>query len=49
MRFVNWQTVNAVYCTVLWMIALALVFVILAHGPWQSPPPAHHTAVAPIR
>jgi hypothetical protein len=49
MRYVNWQVVNAVYCAVIWVIVLALLFVILAHGFPQSPQPAHHALPAPIR
>jgi hypothetical protein len=46
MSFVNWQAVNAVYCGVIWIIALVLALVILAHGLPQTPPRAHH--VAPV-
>jgi hypothetical protein len=49
MRFVNWQAVNAVYCGVIWMIALVVALVILVHGLPQSPPPAHHAAPAAVR
>jgi hypothetical protein len=49
MPFVNWQAVNAIYCGVIWMIALVLVLVILVHGGPQSAPAAHHAVPVPAR
>jgi hypothetical protein len=48
MPFENWHTVNAVYCGLMWFLAIVLALVILVHGVPQGAPPAHH-AVPPIR
>ncbi|HWE34424.1 MAG TPA: hypothetical protein VG410_13115 [Solirubrobacteraceae bacterium] len=29
--FVNWRSVNRIFCCLMWMIALVLVVVVLAH------------------
>jgi hypothetical protein len=49
MGFVNWRALNAVYCALIWMVAIVLALVILAHGLPQEAPPAHHAAGALLR
>jgi hypothetical protein len=49
MGFVNWRAVNAVYCALIWMVAIALVCVIVAYGVPQGPAPAHHGRAALLR
>jgi hypothetical protein len=41
MMFVNWREVNALFCGLIWMVALVLVLVILAHAVGPSTP-VHH-------
>jgi hypothetical protein len=41
--------VNAVYCGLVWILALVLAFVILVHGVPASTPPMHHAAPVPVR
>jgi hypothetical protein len=49
MRFVDWQRVNAIYCGVIWTIALALVVAILVECVPQSTTPAHRAAPVLVR
>jgi hypothetical protein len=50
MAFVNWQRVNAMYCGVMWTIALVLAVVILIQCVPRGAAPAHRTpAVAVVR
>ncbi len=49
MLFVDWQRVNALYCGLLWMLALVLGLVILVHGLPQGEAPVHHVVSAAVR
>ena len=49
MPFVNWQRVNAMYCGVMWMIALVLAVVILVHGLPDNGVQAHHAVAVVVR
>ena len=40
--FVNWRSVHAIFCGVMWVIAVVLAVVVLAH---TSLPAGSHTAV----
>jgi hypothetical protein len=44
MMFVDWHEVNALYCGLIWLVALVLAVVILANssGPTPVRHPAHH-------
>jgi hypothetical protein len=44
MPFVNWQHVNAIYCGVLWTVALVLAVVILIQCLPQGTTPRPHRA-----
>jgi hypothetical protein len=46
--FVDWRTVNAVFCGAMWVLVLVLALVIVVH---QLPPapPAHHPPYTPLR
>jgi hypothetical protein len=39
--FVNWRSVHAVFCGLMWVIAVVLAVVVLSHTA-LSPGPAHH-------
>jgi hypothetical protein len=41
MMFVNWREVNALFCALIWMVALVLILVILAHAIGPSTPVRH--------
>jgi hypothetical protein len=45
--FVDWRSVNAIFCGLMWVVALVLAVVILVHRLPPSPPvrPVSHTAV----
>jgi hypothetical protein len=39
--FVNWRTVNNVFCGLMWVVALVLAIVVVAHAI-PGAPPLHH-------
>ena len=41
MQFVDWRSVNAAFCGLMWLMVLVLAVVILAHG-LPAAPPIHH-------
>jgi hypothetical protein len=47
-QFVDWRSVNATFCGLMWLMVLVLAVVILAHG-LPATPPIHHVARATLR
>jgi hypothetical protein len=48
LQFVNWRSVNAAFCAIMWMVAFVLAVVIVVHG-LPSAPSVHHAARYTIR
>lgn len=46
--FVDWRSVNALFCGLMWAIALVLAVVILVHN-LPATPPVHHVAHLAVR
>jgi hypothetical protein len=46
--FVDWRTVNAVFCGAMWILVLVLAVVIVVHKV-PAAPPAHQPVHALIR
>ena len=47
LQFVNWRAVNALFCGLMWLIALMLVLAIIV-SRLPSTPPSHHAAAAAV-
>jgi hypothetical protein len=47
LQFVNWRAVNALFCGLMWLIALTLVLAIIV-SRLPSTPPSHRAAAAAV-
>jgi hypothetical protein len=46
--FVDWRSVNARFCGLMWLLALVLALVVLVHA-LPSEPAVHHVAHSAVR
>ncbi len=40
--FVNWRSVNTMFCAMMWVVAIVLVALILSHATSSSAAMVHH-------